>query len=117
MSGFSFFLLVSVNDVNEEDIDIGGNDMPSTNFPPVEIEKDTAVRNSKSSSSSSSSSDSGSSSSGLCYFEPFIVFYLNLYDTIKYFFDFHVNVFSSMPWLSFIFYFMVTVTFGTLTCI
>ncbi|KAI3802539.1 hypothetical protein L1987_30673 [Smallanthus sonchifolius] len=54
---------VAVNDVNEEDVDIGGNDLPITSFPPVEIEKDTAVRNSKCSSSSSSSSDSGSSSS------------------------------------------------------
>lgn len=64
----SYFLLVSVNDVNEEDVDIGGNDVPISSFPPVEIEKDTAVRDSKGSSSSSSSSDSGSSS-GLCYFE------------------------------------------------
>ncbi|KAK9069297.1 hypothetical protein SSX86_013413 [Deinandra increscens subsp. villosa] len=56
---------VKVNDVNEEDIDIGGDDMPITSFPPVEIEKDTGVRDSKCSSSSSSSSDSGSSSSGL----------------------------------------------------
>ncbi|XP_076901223.1 transcription factor GTE10-like isoform X1 [Bidens hawaiensis] len=54
-----------VNDVNEENIDIGGNDLPVTSFPPVEIEKDTAGRNTKCSSSSSSSSDSGSSSSGL----------------------------------------------------
>ncbi|KAL1829126.1 hypothetical protein ACET3Z_007538 [Daucus carota] len=51
------------NDLIEEDIDIGGNDLPITSFPPVEIEKDTALRNSKCSSSSSSSSDSGSSSS------------------------------------------------------
>ncbi|KAK9069877.1 hypothetical protein SSX86_010273 [Deinandra increscens subsp. villosa] len=56
---------VKVNDVNEEDIDIGGDDMPITSFPPVEIEKDTGVRDSKCSSSSSSSSDSGSSSSAL----------------------------------------------------
>ncbi|MFS7951242.1 putative chromatin remodeler Bromodomain family [Helianthus anomalus] len=54
---------VKVSDVNEEDVDIGGNDLPVTSFPPVEIEKDTAARNSKCSSSSSSSSDSGSSSS------------------------------------------------------
>nr|XP_043637649.1 transcription factor GTE10-like [Erigeron canadensis] len=51
-----------VNDVNEEDIDIGGNDLPISSFPPVEIEKDAPVRTSKCSSSSSSSSDSGSSS-------------------------------------------------------
>ncbi|KAI3806991.1 hypothetical protein L1987_22911 [Smallanthus sonchifolius] len=54
---------VKVNDVNEEDVDIGGDDPPITSFPPVEIEKDTTVKNSKCSSSSSSSSDSGSSSS------------------------------------------------------
>ncbi|KAK1436732.1 hypothetical protein QVD17_02514 [Tagetes erecta] len=64
-SGFnnSSMQAAKVNDVYEEEIDIGGNDMPTTSFPPVEIEKDTAVRNSKSSSSSSSSSDSGSSTS------------------------------------------------------
>eukprot|EP01018_Ginkgo_biloba_P001711 Gb_40751 [translate_table: standard] len=45
----------------EEDVDID-DDMPSTNFPPVEIEKDGGYA-SRSSSSSSSSSDSGSSSS------------------------------------------------------
>lgn len=47
---------------NEEDVDIGGNEVPISSFPPVEIEieKDTGVRNSK---CSSSSSDSGSSSS------------------------------------------------------
>lgn len=45
----------------EEDVDID-DDMPSTNFPPVEIDKDGGYA-SKSSSSSSSSSDSGSSSS------------------------------------------------------
>lgn len=45
----------------EEDVDIDG-DMPSTNFPPVEIDMDGGYA-SKSSSSSSSSSDSGSSSS------------------------------------------------------
>ncbi|KAH9329584.1 hypothetical protein KI387_001692, partial [Taxus chinensis] len=50
-------------DPGEEDIDIGENDLPAANYPPVEIEKDTAGRNSKCSSSSSSSSDSGSSSS------------------------------------------------------
>lgn len=46
----------------DEDVDIGDNDLPASNFPPVEIEKDTAGRSSKCSSSSSSSSDSGSSS-------------------------------------------------------
>ncbi|MCL7023218.1 hypothetical protein MKW94_006149 [Papaver nudicaule] len=52
-----------VNDPVEEEIDIGGNDLPVSTYPPVEIKKDTAHRNSKCSSSSSSSSDSGSSSS------------------------------------------------------
>ncbi|KAB2609184.1 transcription factor GTE10-like [Pyrus ussuriensis x Pyrus communis] len=48
----------------DEDVDIlGGNDAPVSSFPPVEIEKDAAHRNSKcSSASSSSNSDSGSSS-------------------------------------------------------
>uniref|UniRef100_A0A0C9RVQ7 TSA: Wollemia nobilis Ref_Wollemi_Transcript_10498_3060 transcribed RNA sequence n=1 Tax=Wollemia nobilis TaxID=56998 RepID=A0A0C9RVQ7_9CONI len=48
-------------DQGEEDVDID-DDMPSTNFPPVEIDKDGGY-GSRSSSSSSSSSDSGSSSS------------------------------------------------------
>lgn len=51
------------NEPIDEEVDIGGNDLPIPSFPPVEIEKDTALRNSKCSSSSSSSSDSGSSSS------------------------------------------------------
>ncbi|KAH7549750.1 hypothetical protein JRO89_XS13G0076500 [Xanthoceras sorbifolium] len=52
------------NGLVDEDVDIvGGNDAPITNIPSVEIEKDSAHRNSKCSSSSSSSSDSGSSSS------------------------------------------------------
>ncbi|KAM5571730.1 hypothetical protein ABKV19_012027 [Rosa sericea] len=52
------------NDMVDEDVDIvGGNDAPISSFPPVEIEKDAAHRNSKFSSSSSSSSESGSSSS------------------------------------------------------
>ncbi|CAL5327404.1 unnamed protein product [Camellia sinensis] len=56
------------NDPVDEDVDIGGNDPPITSYPPVEIEKDTALRNSKcgssssESGSSSSDSDSGSSS-------------------------------------------------------
>eukprot|EP00252_Welwitschia_mirabilis_P026150 TRINITY_DN8441_c0_g2_i1.p1 TRINITY_DN8441_c0_g2~~TRINITY_DN8441_c0_g2_i1.p1 ORF type:complete len:605 (-),score=109.45 TRINITY_DN8441_c0_g2_i1:487-2301(-) len=48
-------------DQGEEDVDID-DDMPSTNFPPVEIVKEGGY-GSRSSSSSSSSSDSGSSSS------------------------------------------------------
>ncbi|KAL4559783.1 hypothetical protein LXL04_031929 [Taraxacum kok-saghyz] len=53
------------NDVHEEDVDIGVDEVPISNFPPVEIEieKDTIVRNNKAASSSSSSSASGSSSS------------------------------------------------------
>lgn len=43
---------------------VGGNDPPISTFPPVEIEKDAAHRNSK---CNSSSSESGSSSSGSCY--------------------------------------------------
>ncbi|XP_076916824.1 transcription factor GTE10-like [Bidens hawaiensis] len=54
---------VKVDDVNEEDVDIGGDNLPVTSFPPIEIEKDIAAKNSNCSSSSSSSSDSGSSSS------------------------------------------------------
>ncbi|CAI9267289.1 unnamed protein product [Lactuca saligna] len=54
---------VSANEGNEEDVDIGGDEIPISSFPPVEIERDTVVRNSKSSSSSSSSSGSGSASS------------------------------------------------------
>ncbi|CAN6449044.1 unnamed protein product [Victoria cruziana] len=51
------------NEPAEEDVDIGGNDLPVSSYPPVEIEKDMVPRNSKYSSSSSSSSESGSSSS------------------------------------------------------
>ncbi|XP_068664762.1 transcription factor GTE9-like [Aristolochia californica] len=49
------------NEPADEDVDIGGNDLPVSSYPPVEIEKDTALR--KCSSSSSSTSDSASSSS------------------------------------------------------
>ena len=60
--------MYSGNDPVDEDVDIlGGNDAPVSSFPPVEIEKDAAHRNSKCSSASSSSSDSGSSSSGLSF--------------------------------------------------
>ncbi|XP_015882352.3 transcription factor GTE10 isoform X1 [Ziziphus jujuba] len=49
------------NDTVDEDVDVvGGNDPPISTFPPVEIEKDAAHRNSK---CNSSSSESGSSSS------------------------------------------------------
>jgi hypothetical protein len=49
-------------EAGEEDVDIG-DEMPMSNFPPVEIEKDVGGHGSSSSSSSSSSSDSDSSSS------------------------------------------------------
>lgn len=62
-----FSLQIPGNELVEEDVDIiGGNDPPNSNYPPLEIEKDGANRNSKCSSSSSSSSESDSSSSGLC---------------------------------------------------
>ncbi|KQJ94930.1 transcription factor GTE9 isoform X2 [Brachypodium distachyon] len=51
------------NELVEEDIDIGGNDLPLLTYPPVVFESETADRSSKHSSSSSSSSESGSSSS------------------------------------------------------
>lgn len=67
--------IFSGNDPVDEDVDIvGGNDPPVSSYPPVEIEKDAANRNSKCSSSSSSSSDSGSSSSGSCFCVVFICF-------------------------------------------
>lgn len=50
------------NEVVDEDIDIGGSDHPISSFPPVEIEKDTANKNSRCSSPTSSSSDSDSES-------------------------------------------------------
>jgi len=53
-------VLISGNDAADEDVDIGGNDHPVSSFPPVEIEKDIANKNSRCSSPSSSSSDSGS---------------------------------------------------------
>lgn len=51
------------DDPGDEYVDVGGDDMPATNFPSIDIEKDTAAVSIKCSSSSSSSSDSGSSSS------------------------------------------------------
>lgn len=62
----------------DEDVDIGGNDPPIPCYPPLEIEKDAALKSSKCSSSSSSSSDSDSSS-GVCFFIVlyfFFIFYL-----------------------------------------
>lgn len=50
-------------DPGDEYVDVGGDEMPATNFPSIDIEKDTAAVSIKCSSSSSSSSDSGSSSS------------------------------------------------------
>jgi uncharacterized membrane protein YgcG len=52
------------NELIEEDIDIGGNDLPPLTYPPVVFESEAADRSSKHSSSSTSSSESGSSSSG-----------------------------------------------------
>ncbi|ONK71144.1 uncharacterized protein A4U43_C04F5160 [Asparagus officinalis] len=52
-----------VSEPADEDVDIGGDDLPISSYPPVEIQKDTAPRSSKCSTSSSSCSDSGSSSS------------------------------------------------------
>lgn len=43
------------NDLDEEDVDIGGNEPPVSSYPPVEIEKDTCHRSSKNISPSSSS--------------------------------------------------------------
>ncbi|KAB5532118.1 hypothetical protein DKX38_018788 [Salix brachista] len=52
------------NDTAEEDIDIvGGNDPPISSYPPLKIEKEAALKNSKCSSRSSSNNESGSSSS------------------------------------------------------
>uniref|UniRef100_A0A7N1A5L6 Uncharacterized protein n=1 Tax=Kalanchoe fedtschenkoi TaxID=63787 RepID=A0A7N1A5L6_KALFE len=49
----------------EMDVDIGENDPSLVNYPPVEIDKDAARKESKQSSSSTPSSESGSSSSDL----------------------------------------------------
>ncbi|KAL6856871.1 hypothetical protein ACP4OV_018253 [Aristida adscensionis] len=51
------------NELIDEDIDIGENDLPVSTLPPVVFEAETADRTSKHSTSSSSSSDSESSSS------------------------------------------------------
>lgn len=53
-------------ETGEEVVDIG-EEMPASNFPPVEIDKDAAYASSssRSSSGSSSSSDDDSSSSGM----------------------------------------------------
>uniref|UniRef100_A0A0E0LQU9 Bromo domain-containing protein n=1 Tax=Oryza punctata TaxID=4537 RepID=A0A0E0LQU9_ORYPU len=51
------------NELVEEDVDIGGNDLPPLTYPPPVFESETAERSSKHSTSSSSSSDSESSSS------------------------------------------------------
>lgn len=55
-------------EAGEEDVDIG-DEMPASNFPPVEIEKDAGGGHASSSSSgsSSSSSDDSSSSSGITH--------------------------------------------------
>uniref|UniRef100_A0A0D9X402 Bromo domain-containing protein n=1 Tax=Leersia perrieri TaxID=77586 RepID=A0A0D9X402_9ORYZ len=51
------------NELVEEDVDIGGNDLPPLTYPPAVFENEQAERTSKHSTSSSSSSDSESSSS------------------------------------------------------
>ncbi|KAL6659517.1 hypothetical protein ACP70R_003557 [Stipagrostis hirtigluma subsp. patula] len=51
------------NELVDEDVDIGENDLPVSTIPPVLFEDETADRSSKHSTSSSSSSDSESSSS------------------------------------------------------
>ncbi|KAF0900537.1 hypothetical protein E2562_032132 [Oryza meyeriana var. granulata] len=51
------------NELIEEDVDIGGNDLPPLIYPPAAFESETAERSSKHSTSSSSSSDSESFSS------------------------------------------------------
>ncbi|KAJ6386872.1 hypothetical protein OIU78_016742 [Salix suchowensis] len=62
------------NDTAEEDIDIvGGNDPPISSYPPIKIEKEAVLKNSKCSSRSSSNNESGSSSSGKCFANLFIV--------------------------------------------
>eukprot|EP01018_Ginkgo_biloba_P016486 Gb_04671 [translate_table: standard] len=50
-------------DPGDEYVDVGGHDMPASNFPSTDVDKDGAGASNKFSSSSSSSSDSGSSSS------------------------------------------------------
>lgn len=51
------------NDLPDEDIDIGGNEPPVSSYPPMEIEKDTAIKSSKRVSPGSSSGSESSSSS------------------------------------------------------
>jgi hypothetical protein len=53
------------NELVDEDIDIGENDIPVSTHPPVVFEGEIADRTSKHSTSSSYSSDSESSSSGM----------------------------------------------------
>ena len=53
------------NELIDEDVDIGENDLPVSTLPPVVFEVETADRSSKHSTSSSSSSESESSSSGM----------------------------------------------------
>ena len=55
----------TVNELIDEDVDIGENDLPVSTLPPVVFEVETADRSSKHSTSSSSSSEPESSSSGM----------------------------------------------------
>ena len=50
------------NDLEDEEVDIGGDSPPFLSYPPVEIEKDTTYQISKCSSPGSSDTDSSSSS-------------------------------------------------------
>lgn len=66
------------NDLGDEDVDIHGNEPPISSYPPLEIEKDTAHRNSKCVSPGSSSGRLSLSSRHLCSFSflKFILFRL-----------------------------------------
>ncbi|KAL2320248.1 hypothetical protein Fmac_029217 [Flemingia macrophylla] len=59
----SSLLPVKGNDLDDEEVDIGGNEPPFSSYPPVEIEKDAACRINCSSSGSSGTDSSDSSDS------------------------------------------------------
>ena len=61
----NFICMSTGNELIDEDVDIGENDLPVSTLPPVVFEVETADRSSKHSTSSSSSSESESSSSGM----------------------------------------------------
>ena len=60
-----FICMSTGNELIDDYVDIGENDLPVSTLPPVVFEVETADRSSKHSTSSSSSSDSESSSSGM----------------------------------------------------